>query len=57
MHRANTRHLQVQEVLAYKPNAKIPPVDYINESISIYMDIINIFIRLVQILGSSQRRR
>jgi len=56
MHRANRRHLQIQEVLSYKPNAKIPPADYINEAISIYLDIINIFIRIVQILGNSKRK-
>jgi growth hormone-inducible transmembrane protein len=31
-------------------------VDYINESISLYMDIINIFIRLVQILSNSSKK-
>lgn len=36
-----------------------PPPDHINESIGIYLDLLNIFVRLVYILGSQQggRRR
>lgn len=53
MYRARTR----EEVTKYNPNAVIPPPDFINESIGIYLNIINLFIRILQLLQNQQRRR
>lgn len=39
------------------PERMIPQPDYINASIGLYLDLINIFIRMVQILGGSSRRK
>jgi len=48
MARANYRH-QIQ--------SNLPPPDYINESIGIYLNIINIFVRMVMILTNSSNKR
>ena len=49
----------VQKVLnhARQAQAGLIPKDPVNESISLELDFINIFIRMVQILGMSQNRR
>jgi FtsH-binding integral membrane protein len=39
------------------PNARIPQPDYIGQSISLYLDFINIFIRMVMILANSNSRK
>jgi len=40
----------------YASNGILEQVDHMNDSISIYMDIINIFIRLVMILSNSNKK-
>jgi len=40
----------------YAANGILEKVDYMNESIHIYMDIINIFVRLVQILSNNKKK-
>lgn len=49
----------VQKVLAHARMAESGMVrkDVVNESISLELDFLNIFIRMVQILGMSQRRK
>lgn len=39
------------------PNTPIPQPDYVSQSISLYLDFINIFIRMVMILSNSQNKR
>jgi FtsH-binding integral membrane protein len=39
------------------PNAHIPQPDYVSQSIGLYLDFINIFIRMLYILGNSNRRK
>lgn len=53
MHKAKVRN----EITTYNPNANIPPPDFINESIGIYLNIINLFVRILQILQNQQRKR
>lgn len=49
----------VQKVLHHARMAErgLIPKDAVNESISLELDFLNIFIRMVQILGMSQRRK
>ena len=49
----------VQKVLNHARQAErgLIPKDPVNESISLELDFINIFVRMVQILGMSQNRR
>jgi FtsH-binding integral membrane protein len=49
----------VQKVLNHARMAErgLIPKDPVNEAISLELDFINIFIRMVQILGMSQNRR
>ena len=49
----------VQKVLHHAQMAErgLMRRDAVNESISLELDFLNIFIRLVQILGMSQRRK
>lgn len=41
----------------HHPTYSMAPYDPINHSVSIYMDILNIFIRMLQIMGGSGQRR
>jgi FtsH-binding integral membrane protein len=49
----------VQKILAHARMAEqgLIPKDPVNESISLELDFINIFVRMVQILGMNQNRR
>ena len=49
----------VQKVLHHARLAQrgLMPKDPVNESISLELDFLNIFVRMVQILGMSQRRK
>lgn len=40
-----------------RSDKEFPPPDHINESIGIYLDLINIFVRLVVILGNQQKKK
>jgi growth hormone-inducible transmembrane protein len=48
MAKANYRH-QIQ--------SRLPPPDFINESIGIYLNIINLFVRIVTILTNSSKKK
>lgn len=59
MKHARVRHEKEKQIKALRASGqdvKLAPPDYINECIGIYMDIINIFYRLVIILSGNRRK-
>jgi FtsH-binding integral membrane protein len=51
------KRLAASEQAGYRQLAQIPRPDYISESISIYLNVVNIFIRMVMILARNQQKR
>jgi FtsH-binding integral membrane protein len=59
MKHARVRHEKEKQIKALRASGqdvRMAPPDYINECIGIYMDIIQIFIRLVYILAGNKRK-
>ncbi|EFC42954.1 hypothetical protein NAEGRDRAFT_80200 [Naegleria gruberi] len=52
----NYKNYVESETMRGTPNHMIQKPDYINSSISLYMDMVNIFVRLLYILGGNNRK-
>eukprot|EP01080_Neovahlkampfia_damariscottae_P002289 gene2289-2462_t len=53
----DTQKLMARANYRYQIQSQLPPPDYVNESIGIYLNIINIFVRMVMILSNSSNKR